>query len=113
MNSTGNPVGDDLDLHRPYINAVKPIGVPWYNVIGNHDGNYDVDTDTLTDETFEKNFGPANYSNVCFRLNMIIQSSTFVLHDNSNRRYEFLAKILINSQRMLYGRSEEDIIYIA
>lgn len=60
--SMGDLVGDNLDLHQPYIKAVQPVGIPWYNVIGNHDENYDVDNDTLSDETFEKNFGPANYA---------------------------------------------------
>ncbi|MEL7588150.1 MAG: calcineurin-like phosphoesterase family protein [Prolixibacteraceae bacterium] len=60
--SMGDLVGDNLDLHQPYIKAVQPVGVPWYNVIGNHDENYDVKNDSLSDETFEKNFGPANYA---------------------------------------------------
>lgn len=60
--SLGDLVGDDLSLHPPYISAVSKIGIPWYNVIGNHDLNFDADTDSLSDETFEANFGPANYS---------------------------------------------------
>ncbi len=60
--SLGDLVGDNLDLHAPYSSAVKDIGIPWYNVMGNHDENYDVTADSLSDETFEKNFGPATYS---------------------------------------------------
>ncbi len=60
--SLGDLVGDNLDLFQPYIEAVDHIGVPWYNVIGNHDINYDGSSDNLTDETFEKYFGPATYS---------------------------------------------------
>ncbi len=60
--SLGDLVGDDLDLFKPYIQAVKKIGVPWYNVLGNHDINFDVTADTLSDETFEAHFGPANYA---------------------------------------------------
>ncbi|MGX5687433.1 calcineurin-like phosphoesterase C-terminal domain-containing protein [Arcticibacter tournemirensis] len=60
--SLGDLVGDNLSLHSPYIKAVSEVGVPWYNVIGNHDMNYDAKTDSLSDETFEKNFGPANYA---------------------------------------------------
>lgn len=60
--SLGDLVGDDLVLHSPYIKAVSKVGVPWYNLMGNHDMNYDAPTDSLADETFEKNFGPANYS---------------------------------------------------
>lgn len=60
--SLGDLVGDDLVLHPPYIEAVGKVGVPWYNVIGNHDLNFDVDVDSLSDETFESHFGPANYA---------------------------------------------------
>lgn len=60
--SLGDLVGDDLNLHPPYISAVSKIGVPWYNVIGNHDLNFEATADSLSDETFEANFGPANYS---------------------------------------------------
>lgn len=60
--SLGDLAGDNLDLHSPYIDAVRKVGVPWYNVMGNHDMNYEAKTDSLSDETFESNFGPANYS---------------------------------------------------
>lgn len=60
--SLGDLVGDDLVLHSPYIKAVSEVGVPWYNLMGNHDMNYDAVADSLSDETFEANFGPANYS---------------------------------------------------
>lgn len=68
--SLGDLVGDDLVLHQPYIKAVSEIGLPWYNVIGNHDMNFEATEDKLSDETFEANFGPAtyafNYGNVHF-----------------------------------------------
>lgn len=60
--SLGDLVGDNLDLHSPYINAVREVGIPWYNLMGNHDMNYDATADSLSDETYEANFGPANYS---------------------------------------------------
>lgn len=60
--SLGDLVGDNLSLHQPYIQAVKKVGLPWYNVMGNHDMNYEAKTDSLSDETFEANFGPANYA---------------------------------------------------
>lgn len=60
--SLGDLVGDDLLLHHPYIKAIKEVGVPWYNLMGNHDMNYDAKEDHLSDETYEANFGPANYA---------------------------------------------------
>lgn len=60
--SLGDLVGDDLDLFGPYNQAISRVGIPWWNVYGNHDMNFDVETDTLADETFEATYGPANYS---------------------------------------------------
>lgn len=60
--SLGDLVGNDLDLFNPYIEAVEAVGVPWYNVMGNHDMNFDATTDKWSDETYEAHFGPANYA---------------------------------------------------
>lgn len=60
--SLGDLVGNDLDLFNPYIQVMKKLELPWYNVIGNHDLNFDVDSDKNSDETFEKYFGPPNYA---------------------------------------------------
>ncbi len=60
--SLGDLVGDALDLHNPYIKAIKKVGIPWFNVMGNHDMNYEATVDSLSDESFELSFGPANYS---------------------------------------------------
>lgn len=60
--SLGDLVGDDLNLFNPYIRAVKRVGIPWYNLLGNHDINFDVKTDEMSDETYEAHFGPANYA---------------------------------------------------
>ncbi|WP_031427899.1 calcineurin-like phosphoesterase C-terminal domain-containing protein [Flavimarina sp. Hel_I_48] len=60
--SLGDLVGNDLDLFMPYAEAVKKVGIPWYNVMGNHDMNFDAKQDSLSDETYEAHFGPANYA---------------------------------------------------
>lgn len=60
--SLGDLVGDNLNLQKPYAEVMREIGLPWYNVMGNHDMNYEATEDHLSDETFESNFGPANYS---------------------------------------------------
>ena len=60
--SMGDLVFDGLDLFQPYKAAIREVGIPWWNVLGNHDINFDVEHDTLADETFETHFGPATYS---------------------------------------------------
>ncbi|MFN8740988.1 MAG: calcineurin-like phosphoesterase C-terminal domain-containing protein, partial [Pirellula sp.] len=58
----GDVVFDDLNVYGPHNEAVALLDKPWYNVLGNHDLNYDSPNDRLADETFEKTFGPAYYS---------------------------------------------------
>lgn len=58
----GDIVFDDLSVMPPLNQAIALIGIPWYNVIGNHDLNLDAKTDSQSDETFERIYGPAYYS---------------------------------------------------
>lgn len=60
--SMGDIVQSDLEMHKPYSKVVGEIGIPWYNVMGNHDMNSDAPVDSLTDESFTAHFGPANYA---------------------------------------------------
>ncbi len=58
----GDILFDGLQLFGSMNATVALVGVPWYNVIGNHDINRDAPTDELSDETFESVYGPAYYS---------------------------------------------------
>jgi hypothetical protein len=58
----GDLVGDDLSLFEPLNESIGQIGLPWYNVIGNHDINFLAKTDRDSDETFERVYGPATYA---------------------------------------------------
>lgn len=58
----GDIVFDDLSLFEPLARTIALIGIPWYNVLGNHDENYDAKDDSDSDETFESFFGPSYYS---------------------------------------------------
>ena len=58
----GDIVFDDLSVMEPLNQAIALIGIPWYNVIGNHDLNLDAPNDALSDETFERIYGPPYYS---------------------------------------------------
>jgi hypothetical protein len=60
--SLGDLVGNDPNLFSPYIKVLKKAGIPWYNILGNHDINFDATTDEMADESFESHFGPANYA---------------------------------------------------
>ena len=58
----GDIVGDSLNYFPAMNQTVTKVGIPWYNVMGNHDQNYQAPNDKLADETFERVYGPANYA---------------------------------------------------
>lgn len=58
----GDILFDDLSLFGSLNRTVALIGIPWYNVLGNHDINFDAPNDALSDETFERIYGPPYYS---------------------------------------------------
>ncbi len=58
----GDILFDDLSLFDSYNRTIGKIGVPWYNVIGNHDINFASEDDEQSDETYERVYGPAYYS---------------------------------------------------
>jgi hypothetical protein len=58
----GDILFDDLSLFENHNALIALIGIPWYNVIGNHDINYDAADDRHSDETFERFYGPAYYA---------------------------------------------------
>ncbi|MDC0936836.1 calcineurin-like phosphoesterase family protein [Pirellulales bacterium] len=73
--SLGDVVGDDLSLFE-YVNNVQGVvGVPWHNVLGNHDMNFRSPTDEHSDETFERVYGPADYA-------FVVSNVHFVVLDN-------------------------------
>lgn len=60
--SLGDLVGDNLNLFLPLSEVMATVGIPWYNVYGNHDMNRKATDDKYADETFERVFGPTCYS---------------------------------------------------
>ncbi|HKK63748.1 MAG TPA: calcineurin-like phosphoesterase C-terminal domain-containing protein, partial [Bacteroidales bacterium] len=76
----GDIVGDDLDLFSPLNQAVSQIGIPWYNVLGNHDINYMAPNDPLSDDTYESVYGPATYAFVYGDVHFIVVDD--VIHDS-------------------------------
>lgn len=58
----GDIVGDDLDLFEPLNQTIAHIGIPWHNVLGNHDIDFDAVVDERSDDTFTRVYGPPYYS---------------------------------------------------
>ncbi len=77
----GDIVGNDLELFSPMNQAVSKIGIPWHNVLGNHDINFQAPNDRLSDETYERVFGPATYAFVYGEVHFVVLDD--VIKDDS------------------------------
>lgn len=60
--SLGDIVADDPALFAEISESIAQIGVPWYNVFGNHDDNGTAPAPHHRDDTFERFFGPSTYA---------------------------------------------------
>lgn len=60
--SDGDIMYDHLELYPEYERGVNQIGVPFFQVIGNHDLDMESPTDEASSDTFSRHFGPRYYS---------------------------------------------------
>ena len=58
----GDILFDDLSMFPRYNALIAQIGVPWYNVPGNHEINFNAKDDASSLETFKKFYGPPYYA---------------------------------------------------
>lgn len=58
----GDLVFDCLELFKDYNEGIKSTGVPFFQVLGNHDMDLGVRSDEMTTSTFNQLFGPQYYS---------------------------------------------------
>jgi hypothetical protein len=63
--TAGDIMFDDLSLYERYNKIIATIGLPWWNVAGNHDLNYEAPDRRYSRETFKRVFGP-NYHAFCY-----------------------------------------------
>jgi hypothetical protein len=60
--SCGDLMFDNLELFPDYEDGISKTGIPFFQVLGNHDVEIKTKTDELSVRTFERFFGPAYYS---------------------------------------------------
>jgi hypothetical protein len=58
----GDIMFDHLEFNAGYEEAVRRTGMPFFQVVGNHDVDNIALTDETSVETFTRHFGPGNYS---------------------------------------------------
>jgi hypothetical protein len=58
----GDIVFDDLSVMEPLAGTIAMIGLPWWNVIGNHDVNADATDAQAYNDTYNRIYGPSYFS---------------------------------------------------
>ena len=95
----GDIMFDDLSLFARYNRLIGKIGVPWYNVPGNHELNFDAASDVDSLETFTRFYGPPYYSleygNVVFITldNVLYSGRVAPSADNPTGRGSYLGRL--------------------
>jgi hypothetical protein len=75
----GDLVWDNFDLFKDYKHAVAMTGIPFWQVIGNHDMDYGGRTDDASQESFEAQFGPSYYSFNKGKVHYVILDDVFFI----------------------------------
>jgi hypothetical protein len=73
----GDLVGDNLSLLHPYNQSNALAGFIWYNVLGNHDLNFDAKTDVHSDATFRRVYGPSSYAFQYGKAHFLVLNNVF------------------------------------
>jgi len=60
--AVGDIVWDELGLFAEYDKAVKQMGIPFFQCLGNHDMDYNKGDDSVSDDSFQETYGPTYYS---------------------------------------------------
>jgi hypothetical protein len=79
----GDVMFDDLSLFPRYNRLLGTIGVPWFNVPGNHDLNFLSPDDRYSLETFRRYFGPPYYSFSYGRVHFVVLDDVDYLGRNN------------------------------
>ncbi len=58
----GDILFDDLSMFPRFNRLIATLGIPWYNVPGNHELNFEAEDDADSLETFKRYFGPPYYA---------------------------------------------------
>ena len=75
----GDLVWDEFELFADYKEAVGKTGIPFFNVIGNHDMDNEARTDDGSSNTFKKQFGPTYYSYNRGEIHYVVLDDVFFL----------------------------------
>lgn len=75
----GDLVYDKFELYKDYKEAVAITGIPFFQVIGNHDMDYTGSSDDDSQVTFKSHFGPTYYSFNRGKIHYVVLDNVFFI----------------------------------
>lgn len=107
--SLGDLAFDNLDTFEPMNQSIALIGIPWYNVIGNHDLNLDATDRKNINETFERVYGPSYYSFDYGQVHFIVMDNIdWEKPTERNKRYHYGARF--GEQQLEFVKKDLEMI---
>ncbi|MDB5229638.1 MAG: metallophosphoesterase [Chitinophagaceae bacterium] len=91
----GDIVWDSHELFPQYEKAVAQMNIPFFSCIGNHDMDYNNGGDETSDDTFQKLYGPCDYSFNRGKVHYVVMDN--VRYMGKDREYDgFFAERQLN-----------------
>ena len=85
--TAGDIMFDDLSLYERYNRLIGTMGLPWWNIGGNHDLNFEAPDRRLSRETFRRVFGPPYYAfHYARTLFLMLDDVDYLGHDPARPR---------------------------
>jgi hypothetical protein len=75
----GDLVWDTFNLFPNYKKAIAMSGIPFFNLIGNHDMDLEARTDDMSAKTFKSHFGPTYYSYNRGKIHYVVLDDVFAM----------------------------------
>ncbi|KAA3611480.1 MAG: metallophosphoesterase [Planctomycetota bacterium] len=110
----GDVVFDNLALFEPLSAALSSIGIPWYNVVGNHDVNRGAPEDSWANETFIRHFGPANYAFQWGPVHFLVLDNVLWFQEGDKPKYNgrFTREVLDFAGNYLRRVKQDELIMV-
>lgn len=100
----GDLVFDRLELFKDYNQAIQEAGIPFFQVVGNHDMDLGTRSDKVSTTTFNQLFGPTYYSFNRGEIHYVVLDDVFF----TGFKKEYIGYITENQLAWL----EQDLSYI-
>lgn len=102
----GDILFDDLSIFQEHNEAIAMIGIPWYNVLGNHDIDYDGTTDEGSDETYQRFYGPSYYAFDYGKCHFVVLDDVFWQHGSTQQDGRGRYKAALGKRQMEWLRKD-------